>query len=430
MTPCPTERLSGNSATAVPSGQDTASVPRGVQTASERVVVCGAGAAGMAAAISAARAGKNVCLVEAAPQPGGTVARALIHTLGGLYDSAGELLNAGLAAELAARLFAADPSVRRRRMGRAWVLAVCPEVYRQVTQAWVESEPRISPHYETRVEHVAVAGHCVREVLVRGPDGEKRLPASAVIDATGTAEIVRLVDPALLQDDATRAAGGLIFSLRGVQPGTLAFPRGLGIVRMLREAADGGELPAACARAWLDAGIADDEVYVKLFVPLADRACAAERREAILRDAIAEQAAVTAFLRRLPEFASAKLHRRGELGVRDGGRIRGEYCLTADDVRQSRRFADAACRCCWPIEYWDPQEGVSVEYLPDGSYYEIPLRALKVAGVCNLWAAGKCLSADRRAHASARVAGTCWSMGEAAGRAAAEVGSSLQVART
>jgi hypothetical protein len=41
-----------------------------------------------------------------------------------------------------------------------------------------------------------------------------------------------------------------------------------------------------------------------------------------------------------------------------------------------------------------------------------------VQGLRNVWAAGKCLSADRFAHASARIAGTCWSMGEAVGEAA------------
>jgi hypothetical protein len=105
--------------------------------------------------------------------------------------------------------------------------------------------------------------------------------------------------------------------------------------------------------------------------------------------------------------------------VRDGGRIRGRYTLSADDVRQGRRFADAVCRCAWPIEYWDPDEGVSVEYLPPGSHYEIPLRSLQLEEIDNLYAAGKCLSADRLAHASARVVGACWAMGQAVGAAAA-----------
>jgi hypothetical protein len=59
---------------------------------------------------------------------------------------------------------------------------------------------------------------------------------------------------------------------------------------------------------------------------------------------------------------------------------------------------------------------VSLDYLPDGTFYEIPLGALRVRGLANLWAAGKCLSADIHAQASARVAGCCWSMGEAVGK--------------
>src|SRR5438876_1068692 len=46
---------------------------------SEAVVVCGAGAAGLAAALAAARAGAEVCLMEARPRLGGTVSHALIH---------------------------------------------------------------------------------------------------------------------------------------------------------------------------------------------------------------------------------------------------------------------------------------------------------------------------------------------------------------
>jgi hypothetical protein len=121
----------------------------------------------------------------------------------------------------------------------------------------------------------------------------------------------------------------------------------------------------------------------------------------------------------MPEFARARVTRTGRLGVRDGGRIRGEYLLTESDVRQGRKFSDAACRCSWPIEYWDPKNGLSLEYLEPGRYYEIPMGSLRVQGWHGLWAAGKCLSADPLAHASARVVGSCWSMGEAVGKAAA-----------
>jgi hypothetical protein len=62
------------------------------------------------------------------------------------------------------------------------------------------------------------------------------------------------------------------------------------------------------------------------------------------------QGAVLDFLRRLPGYTAAQVTHVGELGIRDGGRVQGEYCLTVDDVRQARKFADAACRAAWPIE--------------------------------------------------------------------------------
>ncbi|MGH7200851.1 MAG: FAD-dependent oxidoreductase [Planctomycetaceae bacterium] len=400
------------------------------------VVVCGAGAAGMAAAIAAARCGAEVRLIEALPAIGGTVAGALIHTLGGLYDSRGEVLNGGLPRELIDRLSRGDSSVRPRRMGRVWVLSVCPNVYRRVVEEWIAEEPRITLHTSTTVSKIrcergnerspafskkpgfsSSATHEMNRVIeleATEPAGTLRLGPHAVIDTTGTADVVRLMDPTLVIDDPQRSAGGLIFRMRGVPPGALEFPRGLAVVRSLRGAAADGLLPATCRHAWIDTGIHADEVFVKLMVPLPAVPHASDAA-----DAHDVQSQVVAFLRTLSEFADAEVTQTGRLGVRDGGRVRGEYYLTAADVRAGRRFADAAGRGSWPIEYWDPVEGVSLEHLPDGRDYDIPLRSLKLAGLGNVWAAGKCLSADRLAHASARVAGTCWAMGEAAGRAAA-----------
>jgi hypothetical protein len=374
----------------------------------------------MAAALSAARCGAQVTLIETTDRLGGTVAGALIHTVAGLYDSTGKLLHAGLPGELIERLTREEPTAQRRRMGRVWVLNACPNVYRTVVERWIRAEPRITLWTAARVTKAAWTNGRVSSVEVAGPAGHRSLRPRAVIDATGTAELVRLLDPGLLQDDTSRAAGGLIFRMRGIVPGSLAFPRGISLVRTLRTAATEGALPATCDKAWIDTGLEEDEAFVKLFVPLPDDWHDPDRRAEITRRAREVQEAVVGFLRRLPEFAHASVVQTGELGVRDGGRVRGEYCLTADDVRRMRKFEDAACRACWPIEYWDAQQGVSLEYLPEGDYYEIPLRALKLAGFENVWVAGKCFSADPHAHASARVAGTCWAMGEAVGRAAAE----------
>jgi flavin-dependent dehydrogenase len=78
------------------------------------IVISGAGAAGMSAAVTAARTGRPVLLVEKSQGAGGTVAKSLIHTLGGLFDSSGGFINNGITRELAERLLGADPFTKKK----------------------------------------------------------------------------------------------------------------------------------------------------------------------------------------------------------------------------------------------------------------------------------------------------------------------------
>lgn len=383
------------------------------------VVVAGAGAAGMAAAIAAARQGAHVLLVERSRTSGGTVVHGLIHTLGGLYDDMGGYLNPGLPQELAERLLRADRNARPRKIGKIWTLSVDPGIYGQVTSKWL-AEAGVRVLSGTAVDGVQVTGGRVEDLELRGPAGDIRhVHGGSVIDCSGNAEVVRLVDPERVVEEEDRAAAGLIFQVRDVKRDALVFPRNIEILRGLRRAAEQGRLPAVCANAWVDVGVKQQEAYVKLFVPMSAQWRQPAELERATAMALSWRDAVFAHLKTLPGFGDATLALTGGLGIRDGGRIVGEYLLTVEDVRNARRFPDAACRCNWPIEYWHPQTGVQLEYLPAGAYYEIPLGALRVEGYANLWAAGKCLSAEPRARASARVVGCCWGMGEAAGIRAA-----------
>ncbi len=388
--------------------------------ATRRVVVAGAGAAGMATAITAARLNMSVTLVDPAMGPGGTVTGALIHTLGGIYDDRQQILNPGIVPELVERLSQASSLTRPRKIGKTWCLNVEPNVYRQVVDQWLHEESLIQMAWSKRVARVGTSGKTVHAVELAGPEGKSWSSVDAVVDCTGAAELVRLINPLLVFDDEERAAGGSIFRLRGVRPGAMAFPKGIAVVQRLRAAARAGTLPRLCEHAWIDQGVHEDEVYVKLFVPLMGSWQLAERSAEIACDTEHSRREIIAFLRQMPDFAAAEWIETGALGVRDGGRVKGDYYLTKDDVRSGQKFSDAACRCSWPIEYWHPERGLELEYLPDGAHYEIPLRSLKVRGIVNAWAAGKCLSADHRAQASARVVGQCWAMGQAVGRAVAE----------
>ncbi|MFN7929537.1 MAG: FAD-dependent oxidoreductase [Blastocatellia bacterium] len=82
------------------------------------IVVVGGGAAGVSCALAAARAGAQVLLLEQSTALGGTVRQALLHTLGGLFDDRGELLNDGLPLELIARLQRACPQTQSAALGK------------------------------------------------------------------------------------------------------------------------------------------------------------------------------------------------------------------------------------------------------------------------------------------------------------------------
>lgn len=371
------------------------------------VVIVGAGAAGMGCALAVASRGKPVILLEKTPEFGGTVRQALIHTIGGLFDDQGELLNQGLPAELYERLSQASTHTKKRRIGKTWVLDVDPAVYVQVVTDWLTSCEEISFLCQIEITHLDIEDTAISQVTVESHIDNKTfiLQPHALVDTTGSAEVVAGVDTGLV--DEGMALAGYIVQLRDIDLNALQFPKGVAVLREIRKAVEQGSLPPECATVWLDTGVYPDEVYAKFSISSSDYQHAHMQTVALkLLD----------FLCEIPGFSNAGIRNYSQLGIRDGGRIRGEYCLTAADVTTGQQFADAACQAGWPIEHWHPERGVTLEYLPPGQSYAIPLRSLKVAGFSNLWAAGKCLSAEPRAQASARVAGTCWAMGEAVGK--------------
>jgi hypothetical protein len=60
-----------------------------------------------------------------------------------------------------------------------------------------------------------------------------------------------------------------------------------------------------------------------------------------------------------------------------------------------------------------------IAFFEERDYYEIPIGCLRPAGLDNVLAAGRCLSATSGALASARVIGTALATGWAGGQAAA-----------
>jgi hypothetical protein len=90
--------------------------------------------------------------------------------------------------------------------------------------------------------------------------------------------------------------------------------------------------------------------------------------------------------------------------------------LTNDDVTSCHKRADGICRSPWPIEL-HVGDRPKLHWLVD-DYYDVPFGALVPAVAENVLVAGRSLSAEHEALASARVTAQCFEYGHAAGVAA------------
>lgn len=120
-------------------------------------------------------------------------------------------------------------------------------------------------------------------------------------------------------------------------------------------------------------------------------------------------------------------------GKRESRRLLGDVVLTADDFRKGREFPDGAFPCTWPIDLHDAapayskglvgQEFISAATVSHKDYqyigpYWAPYRCLYSRNVPNLFMAGRDISVTHEALGPVRVMRTCGMMGEIVGKAA------------
>ena len=107
-----------------------------------------------------------------------------------------------------------------------------------------------------------------------------------------------------------------------------------------------------------------------------------------------------------------------QIGIRESRKITGEYVLTNEDCLSLARFEDAVAVSNYDIDIHNPEgSGTSHHYFAEGEWFQIPYRCLIPKGMKNLLVAGRCISASHEAQASLRIMPYCSQLGQAAGNA-------------
>lgn len=421
------------------------------------VVVVGAGAAGIAAAISAARNGARTLLLDAGPMPGGELISGM--PVLGCLSSAGSWTVGGIAKDLFAQCEAYDGYIGVVSDYRTLhAVAFDPEVMKLAVVKLLH-DAGVEQWLYSFAEQTIVESGRVRGIYVRNKSGRSLIVADVFIDCSGDADLAISAGAAYeAGEPATGAfqALSLIYRLSGIniqrllefiaqEPDSfglkdnhaMGLSRDECITALLRQ----GQPKAAALASGplLTNAMARGDIF-----PLSNIAIApvsTQRREVSINanrvadiDAtdtaklssslpeLMEQITIcTRFLHKhVPGFEEAVFSGVApRIGIRETRRIVGEDTLSGTDVLTSRHRTDTIARGAHEIDVHASGTAHQRQEIPGGGYYDIPFGCLIPKGLANVLVAGRCLSSTREGHSSARVMGPCLAMGQAVGTAAA-----------
>ncbi|WP_214367687.1 FAD-dependent oxidoreductase [Pseudonocardia sp. H11422] len=410
------------------------------------VVVVGAGMTGVVSGIVAARRGARTLVVESSGLIGGLVT-------GGRLTKPTGLVQGGVYRELIDRAVGyggADAAPQRSYWGAYTGVFDAEVMQRVIIEALEESGAELLLF--ASVTDVVRDGNRVSGVVVQTKAGPELVTGTVVIDATGDGDVATLagaefmigrdgdghmqpmtsyfrilnVDfPALVADlkdhpedvaelvlpDSGRDRNesyALTFFMTGLSP------------RIKRAQEEGFNWIVPRDNLTVKAGMLPGEINVNVTRVQGNALDPRVRSQAVIEIRKQAYCAFDFLKQYLGGFENAiLLDVAPVLGVRETRRIRGDYVLTEDDVRNEARFDDAIGLCNAPMDIHEPGGNRAI-MINVGSGYGIPFRCLLPADLEGLLIAGRCLSVDHMAFASTRNTPACALTGQAAGIAAAE----------
>ena len=422
------------------------------------VFVAGGGSAGVGAAISAARSGAKVLLVERMFCLGGMMTAGLMSKI------AISPHNLGLATEILERL---DAIQGTHYLESRPEVPIDPENAKLLLDQMVIEECGVDVRFGTMVTGVVKKDREIKAVLISNIEGEQAVKAKFFIDCTGDGQMAFLAGAQCMMEGGEEYASSP----------TLMFRIGnCNLERLFDYMDENPELFKLAYNTYNHhvMSVSDyrenlkNQIYIHVadFVALIRLRCdenpdmfTAEEREILLRrgllfmnqpnqnhvlvnstthpnwrgDSAEELSCTVPELRRhchilhrfvkafIPGFEDSFLMDTASiLGIRESRRIKGDYVLTQEDVESLRHFDDAICSNNGGVEIHKGTKGnLVLRELPIHSRYDVPYRAVISCDFDNLYMAGRCFSATHPALSAARNIAYCCALGEACGTAAA-----------
>ncbi len=365
------------------------------------IVIIGAGSAGVAASVSASIENKSVLLLEKSNRIGGMATRAEVGTICGLYlndDSPNFTYNVDdFTREFAESIRKQSNSTPITNSSGLKFLPYEVDVFENHCKSLL-NENQIDIWLNTELKEVQVNGDQVERLLVKKENLNYQIKLSSIVDASGVNVVSKLAG-LKLQSISYQQSLTHIFRIKNI---SFESEENLALI-LLFKTKDKFNLSI------VPGSYSENEVALKFnfFDSSIDVQYEIQKLFSYLK------ANVIGFSKAIIKSIA------DETGCRIGGRAEGKYVLTMDDVIYCRKFENSSANGNWPIEIWKAKQLVEILPLQKNDFYQIPDASLKSKQFNNLFFAGRNISADEDAIASARVIATCLQTGGVAGKLAA-----------
>lgn len=408
------------------------------------VVIAGGGTAGVVAALAAARQGAETVLIEAKGYPGGTVVEGgtALHSFYNLWKAfpgaERRQVVRGIPQEIVDRLADVGATTGHAEMLEGYdydsvCTAIDTELYKLVTFEMLE-EAGVFVCVNTLLTEAITEGPEIEGVITESRSGREAIYAESFVDCTGYGDLSAYAgadydEPNDYSVANSIGVGGVsvekYYEFLASRDAVREYSEGLRsgeegqIVRLsgrLQDLPPGfREEARKIGMSTVTTTVHDDylmfiKLNFKMPVSPTDRD---EVTKAELELRRRQARAIELFREYVPGCEKAFMARTSpSLCVRRGRLIACDYDITLADVLEGRHFDD-------DVMAYGFHDSAPRLQIRDGDTYGIPYRALRVAGIDNLLAAGMMITSDHEAHMSTRNTVCCMGQGQAAGTAAA-----------
>ena len=403
------------------------------------VLVVGGGPAGIGAAVSAARQGSSVILLEKRGFLGGNITGCYVETCNHFLYGTSFQAN-GIYAEIEEKY--------KLQYGRSHDIRInsphrfSSEYLKIFLDEFLLGEG-IEILFHSFVNDVVLDNNTIQGVIIQSKQGPLAIKAGIVIDATGDGDVAYSAGVPFEQGrdlDGLCQPGTTNFRIAGVDVNklTISGDQLKAIGRKFKEDYRAGITGLHCKRQDLPFG----RLTAGGQVSYVNYPCAYGIDPTDVKDLSLGEMECRKYILEFYEYAKKNMEGfenievasiAPEIGFRDSRRIKGLYRLTKEDIEAETKFDDAIA--VYPRIYdmlapdgfmdgdgkmeGEGYKGHIYEPIVSDKSFSIPYRSLLPVEINNLIIAGRCISTDHVAESSIRGISACMLTGQAAGAAAA-----------